>query len=315
MFRSILVPLDGSAYSEQALDLAAWVARHADAAVRLCHVHHVSDPAFPGSTIEDETAVLSHLTEYLGVLCRRLSRQLDRTVGHRIVEGSPVAGLIGLTREVSADLLVLTTHGHGGIAHAWLGATAEALARQAGTPLLLVRPTVRIGAEPGIRRVLMPLDGSRTAEAVLGPGLDLVTLADAAVRLLAVVELPVQLPVPAGLEPVRLRGSADPEERRESARAYLEEVAQRLVGRGLTVDVEIRDAISPATAILQAAAEFEADAIAMATHGKSRLSRLAVGSVSDKVIRAAGAPVLLVPSREADVNSPLRQAASAVLSA
>lgn len=313
MFRSILVPLDGSAYSEQALDLATWVARHADATVELCHVHHVADPAFPGTTIEDETAVLSHLREYLGVLCRRLSHRLEHPVRHRIVEGSPVAGLIGAARRAQADLIVLTTHGHGGVAHAWLGATAEALARQAGMPLLLSRPALRVGAEPGIAKVLIPLDGSQTAETVLEAALDLVRLAGAAVRLLAVVELPVQLPTHAGAEPVLLRGAAHPEERREQARAYLDGVAATLAERGIAVDVEIRDAISPATAILQAAAEFGADAIAMATHGRSRLSRPAVGSVSDKVIRAAGVPVLLVPSREVDASWPRPRSAHAAL--
>jgi len=315
MFRSILVPLDGSAYSEQALDVATWVARRADAAVELCHVHHVADPAFPGSTIEDETAVLSHLREYLGVLCRRLSHRLEKPVRHRIVEGSPVAGLIGAARQAEADLIVLTTHGHGGVAHAWLGATAEALARQAGMPLLLTRPVLRVGTEPGIAKVLIPLDGSPTAEAALGPALDLVGLAGAAVRLLAVVELPVQLPAPPGGEPALLRGAVHPEERREQAREYLDRVAAALAGRGIEAEVEIRDAISPATAILQAAAEFGADAIAMATHGRSRLSRPAVGSVSDKVIRAAGIPVLLVPSREVEAARPRPRSAHAAANA
>jgi nucleotide-binding universal stress UspA family protein len=315
MFRSILVPLDGSAYSEQALDLASWVARQADATVELCHVHHVSDPAFPGSVVEDETAVLSHLREYLGVLCRRLAHRLDRPVKHRIAEGSPVTGLIAVAREAKADLIVLTTHGHGGVAHAWLGATAEALARQAGTPLLLTRPTVRVAPEQRIRRVLIPLDGSRTAEAALDPALHLVRLAGAAVRLVAVVELPVQLPAPPGGEPVLLHGAVDPEERRARAREYLDGVAAGLSSRAVDVDVEIRDAISPATAILQASVEFGADAIAMATHGRSRLSRPAVGSVSDKVIRAAGVPVLLVPSRAVEASRPRRGMAQAAAGA
>jgi len=315
MFRSILVPLDGSPYSEQALALAMWVARQSDAAVELCHVHQVSDPAFPGPVIEDETAVVSHLREYLGVLSRRLSRQLDRAVAHRIVEGAPVAGLLGRARETGADLIVLTTHGHGGLAHAWLGTTAEALARQAGSPLFLVRPVARVAPEPETGRVLIPLDGSRTAEAVLGPALDLVALAGASVRLLAVVELPVQLPAPPGGDPVRLQGVVDPEERREAARLYLDGVAARLREREIDVDVEIRDAISPATAILQAAAEFGAGAIAMATHGRSRLLRPGVGSVSDKVIRAAGVPVLLVPSREVEGTWPRHQSGRAAVDA
>lgn len=314
MFRSILVPLDGSACSEEALDLASWIATRSGADVRLCHVREPSEPAFSASAVEDEAAVRSHFEEYLGVLTRRSSRDLGRPVSCRVTMGSPITRLIELAHEAEADLIVLTTHGHGGLSHAWLGGTAEGVARQAGTPVLLVRPgTSDAPGRFAFRRVLVPLDGSDTAERALRAAADFAQIAGAALHLLSVVELPVELPSAAGAGTIRLSGVEDPAARRTHARAYLDAVARRLRETRLQVDAEVRDAISPATAILQAAAEVGADAIAMATHGRSRLRRMPVGSVSDKVVRAAGVPVLLVPSREVEtMRSQPRVAAATV---
>lgn len=314
MFRSILVPLDGSTHSEQALGIAAWIAQRTGAGLRLCHVRETADPEFASFGIEDEAAILSHLEEYLGVLSRQLARQLGRDVAHEVAEGAPITELIGVARKAAADLIVLTTHGLGGPAAAWLGGTAEGLARQAGTPLLLVRVSSRGDPpEPAIGHVLVPLDGSVTAEAALGAAVDLARLAAATLTLLAVVELPVRLPSRAGSEPIRLSGVPDPGIWHERACEYLEGVAGRLRAQHLSVAVEVRDAVSPASAILQAAADLEADAIAMTTHGRSRLRRMAVGSVSDKVIRASGVPVVLVPSREIEPGRPWQRRARAAV--
>jgi nucleotide-binding universal stress UspA family protein len=316
MFRSILVPLDGSAPSEQALDLAVWIAQRAGAAVRLCHVREPSEPGPPEPKVEDETAVLSHFEEYLGVLARRSTRELGRPVSSRVVVGAPAARVIQLAHEAESDLIVMTTHGHGGVSHAWIGATAEGIARQAGTPVVLLRPAMT--EAPGrfaIRRILVALDGSPGAEFALPAAAEVARLCGAALHLLSVVELPVELPsTSTSREPVRLSGVEDPAAWRARVRTYLDRVAERLREQQLDVDVDVREAISPATAILQEAADCAADAIAMATHGRSRLRRKTVGSVFDKVIRAAAVPVLLVPSRETDA-SPSRPRAAAMAGA
>lgn len=311
MFRCILVPLDGSPHSEQSLGIAEWLGDRSGARLRLCHVREAVEPGFSAAVVEDEAAILSHFEVYLGVLARRVAQRTGRDASHRVAVGAAVAGLIGLAREERADLIVLTTHGHGGLAHAWLGGTAEGLAQQAGIPLLLVRPSAQEPRAPAFGRILVPLDGSATAEVALDTALALALMADADLHLVAVVELPVRLPASPGAEPQRLSGAADPDSRRATARGYLEDVAARLRSEGLRVDVDVRDAISPATAILQAAAEAGVSAIAMATHGRSRLRRRTVGSVSDKVIRAAGVPVLLVPAREIEPKSAGQRTAAA----
>jgi nucleotide-binding universal stress UspA family protein len=82
--------------------------------------------------------------------------------------------------------------------------------------------------------------------------------------------------------------------RRElEAREYLGRAQQRVAGHGGRVRVVLRSG-QPAPAIVAAAAEAEADLIAMATHGRSGIGRVALGSVAESVLRAASIPVLLL---------------------
>ena len=67
---------------------------------------------------------------------------------------------------------MMTTHGHGPLSRFWLGSVADEMVRRATTPILLVRPhekAIDLAAEPVLRHILIPLDGSALAEQVLGP--------------------------------------------------------------------------------------------------------------------------------------------------
>jgi nucleotide-binding universal stress UspA family protein len=75
--------------------------------------------------------------------------------------------------------------------------------------------------------------------------------------------------------------------------AYLERTGERLRDKGAVVKTMVRVG-NAATEIVKAAEEVGADLIAMSTHGRSGLSRLAFGSVTDKVLHQAQVPVIMV---------------------
>jgi nucleotide-binding universal stress UspA family protein len=149
-----------------------------------------------------------------------------------------------------------------------------------------------------IRRILVPLDGSALAEAVLPCAEQFARLTGAALTLVQVVE-----PLP---EPLRLRaprrsypgpggGELTAQAAAERAAAgYLAGVAQRLATAGLAVTTRVL-AGQAAAQIIQAGQE--ADLIVMATHGRSGIGRWVYGSVADKVLRGASVPMLLVRAR------------------
>ena len=76
-------------------------------------------------------------------------------------------------------------------------------------------------------------------------------------------------------------------------------MAASLSNRGVTVDQETRVVVHAAEGILDIAGERGADLIAMASHGRGGVRRLVLGSVTDKVLRGSGTPVLVVHGSEA----------------
>jgi len=144
-----------------------------------------------------------------------------------------------------------------------------------------------------MRAVLVPLDGSKLAERVLGAVRQLVGPDGPELTLLQVVA-----PVNAvHLDRVVRTGPGRTlEGRRRRARRYLQQVSERLARRGVRASVRVR-AGDPATEILRAAPEERADLIAMSTHGRTGVRRVLLGSVAEAVVRRASRPVLLVRGR------------------
>jgi nucleotide-binding universal stress UspA family protein len=308
MFRTLLVPLDGSPLSETALPLAAAVARRAGAVLHLVHVAHPSaTPIFvEGLPVIDEqlhSLGECHDRAYLELVAERLRREgpleiVTTTLGQLSPgdEAPPVATqLANHAVAVCADLLVMTTHGWGGVTRFWLGSVAEALVRLCPTPVLLLRSSdEEVGTAPAthLRNILVPLDGSARSEAILAPALTLGRLFDASYTLLHVV-------VPAALGPATPLTAAtdfDPERtvrEQAEAREQLAIVARRLAAQGAAVETEVVVANQVAPAILGRCRHKDHDLIAMTTAGRSGVQRLLVGSVADKVLRGSAVPLLL----------------------
>jgi nucleotide-binding universal stress UspA family protein len=160
-------------------------------------------------------------------------------------------------------------------------------------PVLLVRPhepAPGVLPEPLVEEeVVVPLDGSALAEQALGPALGLARLLEAGCTLLRVVE----------------SAGSPPKAVREEARAYLEDVAGRLRGQGLSVRPRVVVAPHAAEAIIEQARG--GGLIALATHGRGGLGRMLLGSVADKVIRGASVPVLVYrPGAGREVSESIR---------
>ncbi len=137
------------------------------------------------------------------------------------------------------------------------------------------------------KRILVPLDGSPLAEAILPEVTGAEPRLGAEVILLRVA-LAHAFP---GVDPIHL---ADEEVRVvEEAEAYLATMAERLAREAVSVKTAVRYG-QPAAEIIDHVAFERADLVAMSTHGRSGLSRLVMGSVAEEVVRKAKVPVLLL---------------------
>jgi nucleotide-binding universal stress UspA family protein len=193
---------------------------------------------------------------------------------------------------------VLATHGRSGLGRWLYGSVADHVLRHAPVPVLLISAgCAPAWPESGPGRILVPLDGSALAEAALAPAAALAGILRARLLLLRAVVPPVATETAYATGHPYATGQPyaywDPAEALEATRSYLEPLAGGLRERGLTVDVEAAEG-PPAAAIASSAWERGAGLIAMATHGRSGVGRLVLGSVATTTLHLAAVPLLLV---------------------
>jgi nucleotide-binding universal stress UspA family protein len=324
MFARILVPLDGSKFAESALPLASAISRATGAALELVTAHDPVPPPMGGADTATDLAVPIHAdalgavpgaagelhetaraerTSYLNDIARRLREGAGAEAEVTLLDGRADQAIMDRVEASGADLVVMATHGRGAMERAWLGSVADHLVRALRVPVLLVRPTddqpAGLTVSPTPNRVVVSLDGSELAEAALEPAADLATALGVPLVLLRAVGGHMELGS-AYIPHAAQEHKEHMEEERAEATAYLRTVADRLAGHDATIaDVEVV-AGSAVHAILDSVDPAGGDVIAMATHGRGGLRRLVLGSVTDKVVRGATGPVLVVRPEESD---------------
>ncbi|MFC1935507.1 universal stress protein [Chloroflexota bacterium] len=162
-----------------------------------------------------------------------------------------------------------------------------------------------------MQRILVPLDGSQLAEAILPYAKELALRLSATIYLMRVVPLARQLAAASfagsgGIDGMSALDTKAIDEavalQVQEARTYLEEQAQKLQAEGLKVEWNVRQGTA-AEEIIQYAQASNIDLIAISSHGRSGLGRLVFGSVCDRVMRDAGIPVLVIkPSRREGIS-------------
>lgn len=279
--KRILVPLDGSRLSEAIVPLAEALARDYEAGLLLLRALQ------PLGSPDAEAKAQDEAEAYLRTMAADLAAR-GRSVEWKVWYDEPGRAIADAARYNAADLIVMTTHGRGGLTRLMLGSVAEGLVRQSPVPVLLVRGD--LSWHPGtLAKILVPLDGSELSEAVLPVVAGLAGPFDFAIELLRAIE-----PIPAFVATELSAGHSEEVLRLKEADAegYLTKLATPLQARGLRVAHSV--ALGPAVdAIVRRARESGAGLIAMTTHGRSGVGRLLLGSVAERVLRAAPVPVLL----------------------
>jgi nucleotide-binding universal stress UspA family protein len=277
MHKHILVPLDGSSFGERALRPAFALARRTGAAVTLLSVQDLWSASAADLPYEERGG-------YVEAIARRYE-SVDTRVKVAVRCGHPTEQILAEAESGSADLVVMSTHGRGGLTRLWLGSVADQCLRYTSRPLFLIRPQPAAHT-PGDdaflpRRVVVPLDGTPGAERAL----------DQASGMARAFGIPIVLLRVLGPLPDEVHADG-PRNEGTVARTYLDGVAQRLWRTGVQASTVVVGNQSPADAILGTAA---GEMVVMSTHARSPIARALIGSVADKVVRGAHGPVLLVP--------------------
>jgi nucleotide-binding universal stress UspA family protein len=280
--KRIVVPLDGSALSEAIVPVVEALARDYEAGIVLVRA------LAPQPAADAEFGAQQEAEAYLSTLAASLQGRGHAGVDWKIWYDDPDRAIVSAATANEADLVAMATHGRGGLGRLLLGSVAEAVVRTAPMPVLLVRGTPGWGPG-GIGPIVVPLDGSEISEAVLPVVEALAGPFDLGIRLVHAVE---PLPASARVEISPALEEESLKSRRREAGARLAEIAAALTAKGLRAAQAVRVG-APLDVITGYAEEAGAGLIAMATHGRTGLGRLFMGSVAERVLRTVRIPMLL----------------------
>ena len=312
MYRVIMVPVDGSAFSREALFQGLRIARKTGAQLRLVRVASGATISGGPDTAAAESSAWTIERDDLRAQLNRLAAECRSNAPVEVsatVEEGPIAdALRGHALRHGVDLIVMATHARRGMARTFLGGVADQLIRETGIPVLIVRPpslATELVDGPCYKRIIVPLDGSSLAERSLEPAIALAEAEHAQVTLLRIVTPPKGWPRPqTGIPMPSFRDPSLGE-----AERYLAKVRMDLVGRGLRVHTAVVVADDVARAIAGFAQASDEDLIAIATHGRGGITRAFLGSVADRVMSEGLLSVLVVHPSAPLIRQPQADAA------
>lgn len=267
MFGDLVVPLDGSEMARRAIGPAVQLARRLGATVTLLTVVAREGPGMSGEELE--------------ALAAGLDAPRSRA---EVRAGVAVAELIAVASESPDRLLCMSTHGRRGFLQALLGSVAEGVVRDVGRPVMLVGPGVEPDAPRPFASVLVPYDGSPTAAAVVPVVTGLASALRMHVDLVEVV--PPMAEAPTAEERVAPEYT--------DSGSDLAVFERRLTDAGLDCERHVLPDERPAAAIAELAGKRASDVVALASHGRTGVRELLMGSVASTLVHSSPAPVLLV---------------------
>lgn len=333
MFQRILVPLDGSARAEQALPIAARVARATGGTVVLLHVvvprhgyapYLTQAPSFINEilqkAVEQARSYLTNVAE--SEVMKGIRTEIQ------VIAGLPAQNISTFAGAIKIDLIMMCSHGYTGFKRWALGSIAQQVVRHSAIPVLLLRegspqPATSLADSSHTLRVAVALDGSSLAERVLVPTAHLVAALSAPqkgeLHLISVIK-------PAEKLHYTEDDAIEQDQAVQAASAYLRMLSDELhvaltaeLGVHITTSVmvgeDVADALIREAELGEDTATFQAcDALALATHGHNGLHRWMVGSVTERVLDGSHLPLLIIRPQMQQVQPPKKALAKAAIS-
>ncbi len=296
MFKHLLVPLDGSSLAETALPAAAHLAQLLAARVTLLHLIERNPP----SEIHHDRH-LTNAAEAEAYLADIKQRAFPASVSvechvHTAEIDDVARSIVDHINELAPDLIVMCTHGEGGLRRRLFGSKAQQVIALNKTPILLIPPSPTAGSEFHCTRIIVPLDGNVEHEQGLRVAIDLAHLCQAAQHLIFVIptlgKLKGEDAATGRLLPHTMEAILDMQQ--EEAAEYLgcHIVALREAGIGVSAEVARGDEVE---AIVESIQRTQADLVVMGTHGKTGMDAFWSDSLTPLLADRSPVPLLLVP--------------------
>ena len=296
MLQHVLIGLDGSPLAESIFPYVSALTKKLNTDVILLHVVPLTPSLqegefhrFLGPLLQQEEI---QAYDYLERTAQRLV-EAGLKVQCRVAIGDAAAEILHTAQQENVGLLALATHGRSGLQRWLYGSVAEEVLHTTHMPLLLVRPTEEQPPTPqALTQVVVPLDGSPVAATVLPVAEALAGQCEVPLVLLRVVEpFPFSFVDASGVAGVDYQAVLD--SLQDAADSYLGEVAAPLREKKLNVLTEAPMG-TPVHEIVRYNEEHTGSLVVMATHGRSGLTNVLLGSVARGVVRHGNTPALIV---------------------
>jgi nucleotide-binding universal stress UspA family protein len=288
----ILWPTDFSRCAKQALGHAVHWARQYDAELHALHAMVLlqDDPYhFPNKDEINQQLkdiALSQMSETIKAL-----QADDLVIKQAQVRGiSTAPAILGYAKENDCDLIVMGTHGRRGLGHLFLGSVAEEVVRLASCPVLTIREKADPASAEIMKHILVPVDFSKSAQQALVYAKEMAAFYHACLQLLHVVE---QIIHPAFYMATGASELAFAPDLKARTKEAMERLLQETPGPKVPVELHVIEGHA-ARDIVNFAESFHSDLVVIATHGRTGLEHMLLGSVAEKVVRRAKCPVFTV---------------------
>ena len=301
--KTILVPLDFSRASIQALKYTIPLAKEFEATIHLVHVQ----PTDGLTAIANAGGLMLNCADAIALMQDRLSEAMRNQRPFwpdncHVVSGRPFEEICKLAGRIEADLIVLPTRGLGRLKHVLLGSTAERVVRLAPCPVLIPHgagfKSIIWNGNSGmagfkLRKILVPVDFSPCSLAGVRYAARLAKTTGATLRLFHVIFPYTQVfavdRVGADLTPLATTAKTTAREQMKklTGMSFLRNIpCETQIRTGPVIDEIVGESGDPAI-----------DLVVTSTHGRSGFRRAFIGSVAEQVVRYAECPVMTVPSR------------------
>jgi nucleotide-binding universal stress UspA family protein len=268
MVDRILFPTDGSAGAMAVLEHALDVATDHDASVHLLTVDE------PGSDPEQLLSLAGDRVRERGLEPKTVQRA-----------GDVYQEILAYAADAAVDAIVMPTHGRSGLERLLLGSVTARIMRLADVPVLTATPDAELRYP--YRRVLVPTDGSRAAQAALEVGAEFAAVADVPLAVLSVVERT--------RSDANVRSTTSREHMEDRSRKAVKEATETARSIGVSdVSTAVVTGRSIPETIRSYVADQAIDLVVLGTHGRTGLDRYLFGSVTETLVRTATVPVMTV---------------------
>ncbi len=293
MYDKILVPLDGSELAEVSLPYAEELAARLGSHITLIYLSRSEkDPSFSRRK--------EYLDKVLGSTKGEMDKLLEKPgeetkIGSAVLVGHAAEEIVKYADKEDMGLIVIATHGRSGIKQWAMGSVASKIITATRRPVMLIRakeasPDIRkMGT---IKRLLLPMDGSKESESILPHALEIASNFKPEVVMFQAISLAYPTYTADAFAYVTY-SDQQMDAMKASALDYLEKVGSSFREKGIEVKSDVRFG-STADEVINYADEIGADFVAMTTHGRSGIGRWLFGSTTVRVMKGGNTNLLLV---------------------